>query len=81
MCLCLYLSKLPESPGNGHQVLNHVSDILRVATLDAVMTTANHREDLINGVVARQGAVEDVELTFETLWDIITTSSWLNHGC
>ncbi len=44
------------------------------------MSTANHREDLINGMVARQCAVEDVELAFQTLWDVITTSTRLDHG-
>lgn len=42
---------------------------------------ADCSEDLVNGAVGRQGTVEDVELTFQTLWDIVTTPSWMNHGC
>jgi len=41
---------------------------------------ANSPEDLVNGRVARQCTVEDVEVTLETLWDIVTTSTWMNHG-
>ncbi len=75
-----YLSQLPESPCDRHQVLNHGSNLLRIPALDAVMSTTNHREDLINGMVARQRAVEDVELAFQTLWDVITSSTRLDHG-
>ena len=37
-------------------------------------------KDLVNGVVGRQSAVEDVEMAFQTLWDVITTSARMDHG-
>ena len=37
-------------------------------------------EDLVDGRVGGQGAVEDVELAFETLRDVITTTARLDHG-
>ena len=44
------------------------------------MTAANHAKDLVNGGVRWQRAVQDGELAFQTLWDVITASSWLDHG-
>ena len=44
------------------------------------MAAANHSEDLIDGGVGGKGAVEDVELAFQTLRNIVSSSSWLNHG-
>lgn len=47
----------------------------------AEITTSNDTEDLINGDIRGQSAVEDGELPLESGWDIIAASSWMNHGC
>lgn len=44
------------------------------------ISIADGFEDLVNGTVWWQGAVEDVEMPLESGWDVITTSSWVNHG-
>ncbi len=37
-------------------------------------------KDFVNGCVRWQCTVEDVELSLETLWDVITSSSRLDHS-
>jgi hypothetical protein len=37
-------------------------------------------EDLVDGGVGGQSAVEDVELPLEALGDVVTTASWVDHG-
>ena len=44
------------------------------------MTEAYHTEDLVDGRVGGQRAVENGELTFETLWDVVAAAARLNHG-
>ncbi len=46
----------------------------------AVVAASNSLKDLIDGVIGRQGAVEDVELSLETLGDVVTTTAGLDHG-
>ena len=45
------------------------------------MPFTNHTKDLVDGVVGGERTVEDGKLTLETLWDVIASSSGLNHGC
>ena len=35
----------------------------------------------VNGGVGGQGTVKDGELPLESLWDVIATSSRVDHGC
>lgn len=44
------------------------------------MTRTNHSEDLVNGVVGRQGTIEDHKVTLQTLRNVVTTSPRMNHG-
>jgi len=44
------------------------------------MAGANDAEDLVDRLVRRKGAVEDGELTFESLRNVIAASAWLYHG-
>ena len=44
------------------------------------MSSADGPEDLVDGIVGRQRAVEDVELALETLGDVVTTTPGLDHG-
>jgi len=36
-------------------------------------------EDFVNGSVGRQRAVEDVELAFQPLWNVVAPAAWMNH--
>jgi hypothetical protein len=44
------------------------------------MASRNEREYSIDGVVGRQSAVIDDKVTFETLWNVVATSTRLDHG-
>ena len=44
------------------------------------MAASNCPKDLIDGVIGRQGTVEDVELSLEALGDVITATAGLDHG-
>lgn len=37
-------------------------------------------ENLVNGVVGWQSAVEDVEMSFESLWNVVPAPSRVDHG-
>ena len=37
-------------------------------------------KDLVNGAVTRQCTVEYTELPLQSLWNVISASSWMNHG-
>lgn len=36
---------------------------------------------LVNGSIGGQSTVKDGELPFQSLWDVITASSWMDHSC
>ena len=74
-----YLGDLPQSPSNGNQPGNHLSYFVGEASFYAVVAAPNHSEDLIDGCVGGEGAVEDVELAFQTLRNIVSSSAWLDH--
>ena len=46
----------------------------------AEVTISNSLKDLINGGIWRQRAVKDVKLSLQSLWDVISSSSRMNHG-
>ena len=75
-----HLCQLPQSPGKWHQFGHHLLHVLWERSLRTVVATANHAEDLVNGWVGWQCAVEDRKLPFETLRDVVASSAWLNHG-
>lgn len=35
----------------------------------------------VYGSTGGQGTVKDRELPFQPLWDVVTSSSWMNHSC
>lgn len=41
---------------------------------------ANCSEDFVDRTVGWQSAVEDIEVTFQTLGNVVTTSTRMNHG-
>ena len=75
------LCELPQAASDRHQLSHHVNDLSTELALTAVMTTANDAEDLVNGWIGGQGAVEDGKLPLETLRDVIAATTRLNHGC
>ena len=50
-------------------------------SLLAEVATANHTKDFVNRSIRGQSAVENGELPLESGWDIIATSSGMDHGC
>lgn len=36
---------------------------------------------LVNGGVGRQGTVEDTKLALQSLWNVVATTTRLDHGC
>ena len=75
-----YLSELPESPRDGYQSLHQVLNVLCEATFRHIMSAADTAEDLVDGRVGWQGAVDDDELPLQTLGNIVPSSSRLDHG-
>jgi len=59
-------------------MLHKLHDLL-LEPLRAEVAAANHRENLVDGAVRRKSAVEDGELAFETLRDIVPASSGVDH--
>lgn len=53
-----------------HTINSHLDEI----------TLSDGAEDLVDGVVGGQGAVEDVEVTLEALRDVVTTTTRVDHG-
>jgi len=43
------------------------------------VSAADGAEDLVNGDVRRYRAVEDVELSLQSLWNVVASSSRVNH--
>jgi len=43
------------------------------------ITTSNCSEHFIDGCIGRQCTVEDIELPLESLWNIITSATWMYH--
>ena len=74
------LSKLPESSCDGNQFSCHVDDLIGETPILDVVAASNTAKDLVDGGVGGQGAVNDHKLSLQSLGDIITTSSRLDHG-
>jgi len=44
------------------------------------VSTADGAEDLVDGNARRDGAVKNVELSLQSLWNVVASSSRVNHG-
>lgn len=75
-----YLCELPQSAGDWNQRRNQVPHFLFEATLLAVVSSADDAENLVNGGVRWQRAVVDDKVTFQTLGNVVSASSWVDHG-
>ena len=71
---------MPETSSDGHKAFDQRDDIVLEATLLAEVTLTDDGEDLVDGGVGGEGAVEDDKLSLQSLGDVIATSPWLNHG-
>ena len=70
---------MPKASSDGHKTFHQCNDLLAEAALLAEVTLTDDREDLVDGSVGGEGAVEDDKLSLQTLGDVIATSTWLNH--
>ena len=65
----------------GWNNLDHLASNIECDTTEQERTTGKHlTKDLINGVVTGQSAVEYTELPLQSLWNVISAPSWVNHG-
>lgn len=75
----VYLGELPEPACGGHELPHEAPHILAKASPCAVVAQTDHAEDLVDGRVGWQRAVKDVELTLETLRNVVTTAARVDH--
>ena len=75
-----YLGKLPELAGKGHKLRDQGLHCRWKLSLGTEITWANDGEDFVDGCVGGKSTVEDDKLSFQTLWDVIATSTRLNHS-
>lgn len=43
------------------------------------MAQANYGEDFVNGRIWRQSTIENSKVSFQTLWNVISASAWVDH--
>lgn len=77
-----YLSfdSLPHSSGGWHQRGSQRAHLLRETSFRAEVTTGQRVKDFVNGGVGGQSAVKHTELAFESLGDVITTTTGMDHS-
>lgn len=71
---------MPYSPGCGHQGTGQSAHLLREASLQAEVALRQGVEDLVDGRVRGQRAVEDAELPLQALGDVVAAAAWVDHG-
>ena len=76
----LHFSLLPKLSGARHQRLDHFLHLVRETALSIEVSTTDGAEDLVDGSICRQCAVQDGELAFESAWYVVTSTAGLNHG-
>lgn len=74
------LSLLPNPPHHWDYFLDSIYHLVSESTSFTKVSQTNRAEDLVNGVVAWKGTVETHELSFQTLWNIVATTTWVDHG-
>ena len=74
----LDLRHLPQDSGRRNQVVHELHYLL-FKPFRAEVAAADHREDLVDGVVGRQRTVEDGELALESFRDVVPASSRVDH--
>ena len=72
------LGLLPQNSRSRNYFGDQLDDVLWEARQTEV-AFAHDAEDLVDGVVGGERAVEDVEGALESLWDVVAPSSRVNH--
>lgn len=71
---------LPKLSRARHQRLDHFLHLFRETAIGVEVSTTDGAEDLVDGSIRRQCAVQDGELAFESAWYVVSSSAGLNHG-
>lgn len=75
------LNKLPQLNGCWSQVLNNFFDLIRqtwVLSIDSELELNDRSIDPFNW--QWQNHIENKELSFESVWNVIPATSWMVHG-
>ena len=78
MLYTCHLSLLPEDARSRDESRYELDDVFGEARR-AEVAFSHHTEDLVDGVVGGESAVEDVEGALEAFGNVVTTASWLDH--
>jgi hypothetical protein len=65
---------LPQLTSEWNNLLNEVSNFSGKPTFSIIVTLPNYMKNLVNSFINRKSAIENAELTFEALWDIIAST-------
>lgn len=65
----------PQLPCEWDESLQHVPDFLVEASLAAKVAAGDHSEDLINGVLRRDGGVEDAKMALQARRYVVATAT------
>ncbi len=72
-----YILFLPQLSGDGDEELDEVDDLGWEAAGVVEVSLGDGAEDVIDGVISGDGAVEGDEVSFESLWDVVTTAAFI----
>lgn len=61
--------------------MNSITDLRSEPSLGSKVAFTNDTKYFVDGYIGRQSAVKDSELTLESGRNVITTTSWMDHGC
>ncbi len=73
----MYILFLPQLSGDGDEELDEVDDLVWEAAGVVEVSLGDGAEDVIDRVVRGYGAVEGDEVSFEPLWDVVTTAAFI----
>lgn len=69
------LGVCPQLPSEWNESLQHVPNFLVEASLTAEVPSGDHSEDLINGVLRRDGGVEDAKVALQARRYVVATAT------
>ena len=76
----LLLGQPPHLPGEGNQLQAEVANLAAEPLLTAEVAGCDGPEDLVDGLLCGNGAVEGDEVTLQSLRDVIPASTRVDHG-
>jgi len=77
----LDLGALPQLARGRHQLADRVHDVGAEAALAAEVAEADGAEDLVDGGVGGQSAVDHCEVALQPLRNVVATAARLDHSC